>query len=359
MPEKKEQIYQQIYNVLDKANKILIVTHPRPDGDALGSVLAFYRFLTLGPFAQTHLLAPSSRSGGGRPEEIEAQPVQAKKDKIVRMFVDDVISNDFKFLPQVDKIENDCNLFWQHKYDSFLILDIGDFERSGVKDYLTKISYQPQIINIDHHPSESFGHYNFINPLATSTTEIMYDFFNFFQAKVDVVMATALLAGIVTDTDFFVNPNTNYQSLKIAGDLIKKGAKLNLILDNIYKQSSIKSLKLWGKALARLNVDVKNELATTAIFEDDLEDVRASSDELVGLSNFLNSLSDVKAVMVLKEDGPNTIKGSLRTTREEVDVSEIAKEYGGGGHAKAAGFKVCGRIIRGENEGWKIEKSNP
>lgn len=326
MPPNKSQIYQQIYNVLDKADKILVVSHIRPDGDAFGSLVAFYRFLN-----QDH--------------------------KSVRLFINDDSFPAFHFLPHFNRIENDYYSFLEQKFEALIALDCGDFSRSGLADYWEKISYQPPLINIDHHGSnDNFGNYNLVNTQSSSTSEIIYDFLKYRNIKIDPLMATALLTGIITDTEFFVNPNTTHQSLKYAGELISAGAKLNLILNNVTKNFSVKGLKLWGKALARLYLDPKNNLATTAIFKDDLEEVRVSEDELSGLANFLNVLSDAKGAMILREESANIIKGSLRTMCDDIDVSQIAKEYGGGGHKKAAGFKIRGRLIRGNSGAWEIEQ---
>lgn len=332
MIQAQNQIYQQIFDVLHSSKKILITSHERPDGDALGSLLAFYYFL------KQRLSASQS-------------------NQLVKLYLKGEFSLDFNFLPHFDKIENNERLLGQDKFDTWLILDIGDFSRSGLKDYLAKISYQPRLINIDHHASnDNFGHYNLVDVQASSTAEIIYQFFKYFPLKIEPSMATALLTGIITDTDFFLNPNTTPKCLKSAAELIKAGARLNLILRQVARKFSIKGLRLWGKALARLELDPGHKLATTAIFKDDLAEVAASEDELTGLANFLNTLSETQGIMILKEQEPNLIKGSLRTNRDEVDVAKIAQQYGGGGHAKAAGFKVKGRIVRGENNEWKVEK---
>ncbi len=326
MPDEKEKIYRQIYNALNNFEKILIVSHVRPDGDALGSILSSYRFLKL-------------------------------KGKFVKLHINDNLPDDFKFLPYFDKVESDYRPLLAEKFDVIAVLDCGDFSRSNLDVFLEKISYKPYLINIDHHATnDNFGDCNLVDLEASSTSEVIYDFLKYFKIKIDRKMALALLTGILTDTDVFVNPNTTEKTLRIASELIKIGAKVDIVLKHLHKGRSIKSLKLWGKALARLHLNASNQLATTAIFQDDLEDLNVSDDELSGLANFLNSLDGVRGVMILKEDDFGMIKGSLRTTKDDVDVSEIAKQYGGGGHSKAAGFKIRGRLVRGESGAWKVEQ---
>jgi phosphoesterase RecJ-like protein len=102
-----------------------------------------------------------------------------------------------------------------------------------------------------------------------------------------------------------------------------------------------------------LRFDTKKGIAITVIKHTDFKECGADPDDTEGVANLLNHLSDVKMAMVLREQGDGTIKGSLRTTRELIDVSQIAKLMGGGGHAKAAGFSVKG-TIKESKEGWKI-----
>jgi len=323
MPNTKNT--RAIYNVLNKSSKILLTTHISPDGDALGSLAAFYLAL--------------KRLG-----------------KDVEMFVADALPVGFNFLPHLNLIQDNPTQLINSKFDTIIVLDAGVLERTGLEKYISSLS--SNLINIDHHSSnDNFGHLNLIDTSSSSTSEIIYNLFKSLNIKIEAKIATCLLTGVITDTDFFVNPNTTSATLKIAGQLIRAGAKVNLILDNIYRQTKISHLKLWGKALSRLNIDSSTQIASTAIFQEDM-DFNLDSSAFEGLANFLNNLTEAKASMLLREEDGNYIKGSLRTTHDDMDVEEIAKSYGGGGHKKAAGFRVRGKLVKDKNGVWKVETRN-
>lgn len=318
-------ISQKIHEALKKAENILLVAHVRPDGDSLGALLAFYKFLI-------------------------------GQNKKAVMLVNDTLPTDFNFLPHFNNIETDFNNLGREKFDLIIFLDCGDFMRSGLKNQEDKIK-NIFTINIDHHFSnDNFGHINLVMSDISSTSEILYHFFNALNFQIEPVQATCLLTGILTDTNFFMHDNTGPLTIKSASELIKSGAKINSVLEHIYTAASFKNLKLYGRALARLQIDTETELAATAIFLDDLEEIRAVADDLEGLDNYLNLLSDVRGTLVLKEHDLGFVKGSLRTTRNDVDVAEIARNFGGGGHKKAAGFKIQGKIVKSEKGEWKIEQ---
>jgi phosphoesterase RecJ-like protein len=328
------QKYRQITQTLAGAKNILIVSHLDADGDAVGSALACWHFL--------------------RANRKEAH-----------IFISGLIPENFDFLPGYQQIKNQLNSRQIAEADVILILDCGDFQRAGLKDYFKNLDRPPMIINLDHHFSnDNFGQIDLVDSQSSSTAEMVYYFLNFLKREknihlifnsFDKQIATCLLTGIITDTDFFLNPNTTAATFKAVSNLTRAGASLNLILKNIYQRQSIRNLKLWGQALSRLQIDAQTELATTAIFEHDFGGLDFDEDSFKGLSNFLNSLNESKGAMVLMEN-EQEIKGSLRTTRADVDVAEIAKQYGGGGHKKAAGFRVSGKLVENEKGEWKIEQ---
>ena len=170
---------------------------------------------------------------------------------------------------------------------------------------------------------------------------------------IDKYIATALLTGIVTDTAHFSNPATSANSLKIAGELLRAGANLNLIRGWTLKNKKIAALKIWGKVLSRLYKNEEYNMAITAFAASDMVEGNLLDEEVEGLSNFLNHLGGAKIMLLLREKEDGTIKASLRTTASDVDVSKIALAFGGGGHAKAAGFTIKGKLVE-ENGGWRV-----
>ena len=116
---------------------------------------------------------------------------------------------------------------------------------------------------------------------------------------------------------------------------------------------SIGMLKLWGRAFSRLTKSKFTNIVMTVITQKDFEECEVENDSAEGVANFLNNLHGAKAVLVLKEQKNGIIKGSLRTTQDGVDVSGFARIFGGGGHKKAAGFSINGKIIETPT-GWRI-----
>ena len=158
----------------------------------------------------------------------------------------------------------------------------------------------------------------------------------------------------MVDTNFLSNLATNQKSIDITQKLISNGADYRIILKNFYSNKNEEVLQIWGKVLSRLKHDKTKDLVTTVIFKNDLSGNKNVEEAVEGLSNFLNFTIKANMIMVLKEV-PGGIRGSLRSNSDEVDISKIAENYGGGGHKRAAGFFYEGNIIEDVNE-WKLEK---
>ncbi|HEX9664628.1 MAG TPA: DHH family phosphoesterase [Patescibacteria group bacterium] len=310
--------------ILDQINQsihILVVPHKKPDGDAIGSALAMS--LLLDQLGKRH-----------------------------RVFCLDPVSQPFQFLPEWDRVETDPKIFREKRFDLIVVLDSGDLNYSGIDRYLEKIDYpRPAIINIDHHStSEFFGEINLVLADYSSTCQVLHDFIRKSNLILTKDIATCLLTGIITDTGGFTNPATTFDSLETASQLLLAGAKFYKINYNILKNKSIPSLKLWGNILSRLQKNEQSGIVSTFITLDDLDQYHVSDEALDGLANFLNNLDGARAVLVIKEHYNNKIKASLRTSDENLDVSRFAKIFGGGGHKKAAGFTIDGRLIKNGDE---------
>jgi bifunctional oligoribonuclease and PAP phosphatase NrnA len=315
MTEKFKQLNQEI----DKYNSFAIITHLRPDGDALGSSTAFGKYL-------------------------ESQ------NKQVDYYCLSDIPENLKFIPGSSGIKKEFDDNW-HKADVIVVVDCGDISMADINS--THINNRPTI-TIDHHISNTgYGDLNILDSNSAATAEIIFEYFGFVKFKIDKNIATQLLVGIYTDTDSFSNLGTTPASLASSSELLSLGANFKEITANTIQNKSVASLKLWGRALERLRIDHKKGIAITVIKYEDLSECQAKPEDMEGVANLLNHLADVKMSMVLREQEDGTVKGSLRTTSELIDVSNIAKLMGGGGHAKASGFTVKGKIVETE-QGWKI-----
>jgi len=316
---------QKINQAVQRAKNILLIAHQRPDADALGSLMSLAEWL--------------GNSG-----------------KNCVSFCRDLpsVTENLAFLFNLDLLVSDPALLATQQFDAVIVLDSGDLSYAGVSDILPKLSPVPVVINIDHHATNTnFGDVNLIDSQAVSTTEILYRFFQINKIRISPAMATGLLAGIIFDTSNFTNHNTTHGSLEVASRLLLAGAKLPQINDFILKNKTLGSLRLWGRILLRLNYEPEFGIASTVIVKQDIQDQLSGREVTEGVANFLNNLSGVKAVLILYQEEPGLIKGSFRTNDDLIDVAKLAKILGGGGHRKAAGFKIKGELVELE-AGWKI-----
>ena len=304
--------FRQFKERLDKAKKILLVVHKKPDGDTLGSACALAGYLK-----------------------------KCRTD--FKIFSASPLPTDFEFLPFTGYVTGDKNA-WSEELDLIIILDSSNLKYAGVDEEISRFTLRPFLINIDHHASNSlFGDLNIVKTDAASTTEIIYSFFRDLHIPLDADIATCLLNGMMTDTMTFHNAATTASVIEASSRLLAHGAKFRDISRHIFFNKNLTVLKLWGKALANLSADNPWNIAVTFITQEDLKEAGLKENESTGLANFLNTL-DARAVMVFTEQSDGTLKGSLRTTRENVDVMSLAKFFGGGGHKKAAGFTINGKI---------------
>jgi phosphoesterase RecJ-like protein len=301
---------QQIHNHIKNANKLALVSHPNPDGDTLGAAVALAEYLqTLGKEVKIFCVSPASEK--------------------------------FGFLKNIHLVNNDPNVF--NEQDTIVVVDCGDLRYAGVVETLK--DHPATIINIDHHATnEDYGHFNMVIRNAASTTEVVYNFFKFNNIRITPTMATALLTGLITDTDNFSNSATSHTSLVTSSELLRLGANWTAIHRALVQNKSIAILKLWGVILSRLRKKEEIDMAYTYLTTKDVIEHDVSEDDVEGIANFLNKLDGAKISLFIKETADGKIKGSFRTTSDEIDVSALAKKMGGGGHKKAAGFTTDGTI---------------
>lgn len=307
-----KKIVLQIHDKIKNAKNVVLIPHQNADGDALGSAGALFDYLT-------------------------SLGIQ------VRIFCLTPLNPRLSFLPHSEKLTTDQNIFLDKEIDYIIVVDSGDLEYAGVHNLLK--DHPAQIINIDHHhTNKQFGIHNLVIPTMSSTAEVIFHFLRHVRARFTHRIATALLTGIITDTDNFTNAATSQSAMAAAGELIRHGGNLNLINTHTVRNKSVNLLHLWGEVLNRLNKHEGLDMVYTYITQADLRKHNVSENESEGIANFLNNLDEGKLALILKETQDGRIKGSFRTTRDDTDVSALAKKMGGGGHKKAAGFSTAGTI---------------
>lgn len=309
---------QAISQQIDRAHKVLLVSHRNPDGDTLGSNLAMYNYLT-------------------------------SLGKDVTSFCVDKVPQYLQFLPDSHNMTDDHRIFTK-TYDTVIALDSSTIELTGAAYLLEAIPSKYTFINIDHHLSNpGYGDISLVLPQTSSTAELLHSLFIDWGITWNENIATNLACGVITDTGGLKNPATSYQSLSTTSDLVDKGANIHKIMNTTLRQTSINKLKLWGRALERLTKVEKYNLVYTFVTLRDLEECQVNEEASEGMSNFLHVLKEGEIIMVLREIDENTIKGSLRTSGE-TDLTKIAGLFGGGGHKKAAGFSLSGKLDYDNNK---------
>lgn len=308
---------QQATNLIQSSDNILILSHKNPDGDAIGSMLG---------------LAEGLESIG----------------KKVKCFSKDVVPSVFEFLPGITQIENKTNP--EHQ-DLIVLLDCTLFSRTGIDNIREIVPSFDNLLIIDHHPKKETecdsikNCADIIDSKVSSTAVLVFNLLKKLNIDITKNIANCLLTGIFTDTGGFQHNNTDSESLQAAAEFMKKGSRVDKIAKNIFSTKSLAAIKLWGIALGRIETNPENGMAISYINKSDMENLGVKEEELMGLVNVINTISDAKFSLLLTESANNKIKGSLRSEEYKgIDVSKIARSLGGGGHRLASGFEIDGNI---------------
>lgn len=312
---------QEFQNRWIRARNIAIISHRKPDGDTLGSNLA---------------LALLSENAG----------------KHAISFCVDPAPKRLQFLPGVDRLTSDSEVFSRFPVDLVVTVDGGDLERLGMTEVIRdwKNERALEIVNVDHHAiNRQFGAVNIVDEHAASTTYVLYRLFRQWRVPITADIATCLLCGIMTDTGSFSNLATTAEAMQASSELLGLGGRMKEVVQHTFQYQEVRSLKLWGLAFARLKRDPKTGVVTTLITEEDIRALNADHEDIEGVSNFLNGLSDATMVILYVQGASGEVRASLRTVQEAVDVSQIAVRHGGGGHKKAAGFTALGYVTEETN----------
>lgn len=368
---------QQTTEQIREAEKILVLTHFNPDGDALGALLALYLVLKkLGKdvtavvpeavpatFSFMPNIAEINNSYSGTKDFIIT--IDTRKTNVDRL--------GYKHIPEENKLnivitphagsfkkEDVTFSYGSFKYDLIVVLDSSDLERLGpLYEGQNALFYETPVINIDHHAgNDFFGKINWVELTATSTSEILVSLIESLAREkplLDEDIATALLTGIITDTGSFQNANTTPKSLTVAAQLVAAGGRQQEIIRHVFKTKPLSTLKLWGKILESVRQDQERRFIWAKVSRVDLMETGASEGETSGvIDELLKSAPNIDFALLLAERD-NMLHGSLRAVALGVDVASLAKIFGGGGHEAAAAFQIPGATLLA-NEGEIIEK---
>ena len=299
------QISGEIKARLADAKKVVIASHVRPDGDAIGSLLG---------------LGLALKDAG----------------KTVTMVLVDGVPSSFKFLEGTDLIKKDPG----NDHDTFITVDCADFKRTGK---LFENFGQPDI-NIDHHKTnENFGKLNFIEADEVATAAILTKHLPEWGLNISKPVAAALLAGILTDTLGFRTSNVTPDALRQAAQLMETGVDLPEIYMESLVRKSFPAAKYWGAGLSSL--ESKNGIVWGTLTLADRKSTGYGGNDDADLINMISAINGQKVGMVFVEQSDNHVKISWRALQPGIDVSPVAKFFKGGGHAAAAGADIEGNLI--------------
>ncbi|MBN1258182.1 DHH family phosphoesterase [Candidatus Peregrinibacteria bacterium] len=354
----------QILNLVDKSQNILLITHAKADCDGLGAMLAASTvFKELGKRVTAVSNDPAPENLSFLPAINIVQGSLGSNDFIITLDLSKTPLSKLKYNLEDKRV----NIIITPKYGSFspqdvsfgkgdrkfdliIVFDAGNLEHLGpIYDKNAELFFEIPVINIDHHASNTdFGRVNLVDVVAASTTEILFGVLQTMEKKYNKKLitedvATLLLAGIITDTGSFQHANTSPRSMEAAARLLNLGARQQEIIKNIYKTKKLSTLKLWGLVLSKVQVDPLYRMVWSTISQEDLKEAGATADESEGVIDGLLSNAPGAEVFALMKQNPDYISVSLRSNTNAVDVNKIATEMGGGGHVRAAGYKVRGQ----------------
>jgi len=294
---------KQIRARLDNGERILITSHVRPDGDAVCSVLALGLALK-------------------------------ERGKQVQMVLADGVPSDYHHLQHVEQIASRAI----PPVDLVVTLDAAADDRSG--DALR--GFDGIDINIDHHITNTrFAALNFVDPAAVATCAILAELFPELGLQFTPAILDALLTGILTDTLGFRTSNMNPKALRIAADMVEKGADLPALYERALLRRSFTALRYWGAGLSKLQRE--GDLVWTSLSLADRKAADYPSNDDAELINNIAIVEGASVVLLFIEQHDNQVKISWRS-QGAVDVSQIAAQFGGGGHVAAAGAVLAGSL---------------
>ncbi|MFZ3131129.1 MAG: bifunctional oligoribonuclease/PAP phosphatase NrnA [Desulfosporosinus sp.] len=291
---------EEMIEILRKAPKVALFSHVSPDGDCIGSMLAIGLALE-------------------------------KMGKEVSFYNPDPVPSYLAFLPGSSRIRQELPC---PQPKILLFVDCSDLGRVNMTR--SEILGDSTVLNVDHHISNLFfGDFNWVDAQASAVGEVALTFINRLGVEIDGDMATNLYTAIVTDSGCFEYSNTTAQTHRLTADLLDKGVDLLSIHNNIFNQKPLAQIKLLACALNGLEIHADGQLAIMILSAEDFQGSGAKQELSEGLVNHARSIAGVEVAVLLKEVGPE-IKGALRSNLW-LNVNEIAAQFGGGGHQRAAG----------------------
>jgi phosphoesterase RecJ-like protein len=308
--------FSEIADALRARQSFVVMSHHRPDGDAYGCQLAMGLCLR----------------GLG---------------KDVTLWNEDGMLEKFRFLPDADLVMAPAPDSPKRDFDALIALDCSTFLRLGKP--LQSLGQVGLTVNLDHHVSnERFGDLVHIDPQSPATGQLLYELFLSENLPFTKEMADCLFVAISTDTGSFQYSNTTARTFEIAADLVRRGADVAALSQAAYERQPFRRLRLLCDVFGDIDLSCDGRVATAALTmaQTKLSGLQAGDTE--GVIDHLRAIDTVEVAAFFEESltaaGQPIVRVSLRSKREDCDVSAILAKFGGGGHRLAAGARISGSL---------------
>jgi phosphoesterase RecJ-like protein len=301
-----EATREQVAAAIQQRQRFLVVSHARPDGDAIGSSLAM-------AFALRHL------------------------GKDVRVLSRDAPPPPFMVFPGVPEIEivNAVDA----TNDAVIVMECGDVKRPGIDGI-----ERGYVINVDHHPGNGlYGALNWLDMSAAACGEMVFDLVRELGVPLTYEIAVHVYIAILTDTGSFHYSNITPRTFDICRQCMDAGVTPSAVSRAIFDNNNLGRLKLFGAVLSRMRLDATSRIATLSVDQQLAHDCGGTYEDTEGLINLPLTVKEILAVVFFKEIGPGDWRVSMRS-KGDIDINVIAKEFGGGGHKNASGCSARGEL---------------
>lgn len=294
----------KVLKEIDKRERFVLTSHARPDGDAVSSTLACSEILR-------------------------------QLGKTTDIVLHDGVPRVYQHLPFTERVTKAERI--NGHYDAAVLLECDSIQRTRIEGLEKQF-----LINIDHHRSgHEFAHVNWIDPTAVATGELIYKLARTAGVKITPELATCLYTAVITDTGSFMFEGTNAHTFELARELVLAGAEPAKCARPIYFGHSTAKLRLLGAALSALQRE--GRLVWIWVTQEQMDRTGAIEEDCEGIVNYALSIGDAEVAVFFRELPDGRFRVSLRS-KGGMDVSQIAEEFGGGGHACASGLSVEGPL---------------
>ena len=306
----KLSTFKEIGQALKNAQRTAVLSHVRPDGDALGSQLALALSLE-------------------------------KLGKEVIVWNEDGMLDKYRFLAGSERIAKPPAE--PQGFELVVALDTAVQNRLGTAG--DAIREAKTWINIDHHPSNpGYGDLVYIDPIAPATGQILFELITAEDLPMDSAIAENLFVAISTDTGSFQYPNTTARTFEIGAELIKRGAEVGRLSQLLYENYPKRRIELLRELLGTMRVEAGGRLATFSLSMAVASKLGVLPEDNEGLIDHIRAIEGVIVAVLFEELPEGKVRVSMRSKSDAVDVSAICQRFGGGGHKLAAGARVRGSL---------------